>query len=61
VNAIGPGSIEKRMILSIKEQLSPGGAAERREMMFNLIVMKRNGMKEEVTGKALFLASDQPS
>jgi NAD(P)-dependent dehydrogenase (short-subunit alcohol dehydrogenase family) len=61
VNAIGPGPIDNRMILSIEEQLNPGGAAELREMFFNLIPMKRYGTNEEVANLALYLASDESS
>jgi NAD(P)-dependent dehydrogenase (short-subunit alcohol dehydrogenase family) len=61
VNAIGPGPIDNRMILSLEEQMAPGQSQAVRESIEAVIPMKRYGTEQEVANMALFLASDESS
>jgi NAD(P)-dependent dehydrogenase (short-subunit alcohol dehydrogenase family) len=61
VNAIGPGPIDNRMILSLEEQMAPGQSKAVRESIEAVIPMKRYGTEQEVANMALFLASDDSS
>ena len=59
VNAIGPGPIDNRMILSLEQQMSPEDSQAVRESIEAVIPMKRYGTEQEVANMALFLASDE--
>ena len=59
VNAIGPGPIDNRMILSLEKQMSSGDSQAVRESIEAVIPMKRYGTEQEVANMALFLASDE--
>lgn len=59
VNAIGPGPIDNRMILSLETQMAPGDPNSVRDNIKGLIPMKRYGTEQEVANMALFLASDE--
>lgn len=59
VNAIAPGPVDNRMILSLEEQMNPGDSAAVRAEIVNTIAMKRYATNEEVANLALFLASDE--
>ena len=59
VNAIGPGPIDNRMILSLETQMAPSDPNSVRESIEALIPMKRYGTEQEVANMALFLASDE--
>ncbi len=59
VNAIGPGPIDNRMILSLETQFNPEDPAAAHEFVLSKIPMNRYGTNEEVANLALFLASDE--
>lgn len=61
VNAIGPGPIDNRMILSLETQMAPGDPKAMRSNLEGLIPMKRYGTEQEVANMALFLASGEAS
>ena len=61
VNAIGPGPIDNRMMLSIETQLAPDNPDAVRGGFSQMVAMKRYGTNEEVANLALFLASDEAS
>ena len=61
VNAIGPGPIDNRMILSLETQFNPEDPAAAHEFVLSKIPMNRYGTNEEVANLALFLASDESS
>lgn len=61
VNAIAPGPIDNRMILSLETQLSPDSPSAVRDDLKTRIPLLRYGTNEEVAKLALFLASDESS
>lgn len=61
VNAIGPGPIDNRMILSLETQMAPDDPKAMRSNLEGLIPMKRYGTEQEVANMALFLASGEAS
>lgn len=61
VNAIGPGSIDNRMMRSLESQFSPDDPAAWQDFVSYNIPMGRYGTNEEVANLALFLASDESS
>jgi NAD(P)-dependent dehydrogenase (short-subunit alcohol dehydrogenase family) len=61
VNAIGPGPIDNRMILSLETQFNPEDPAAAHDFVLSKIPMNRYGTNEEVANLALFLASDESS
>ena len=61
VNAIGPGPIANRMMDSLGGQLNPQDPNAVREMVNEMVPMKRYGTNEEVANLALFLGSDEAS
>lgn len=61
VNAIAPGPIDNRMILSLETQLSPDSPNAVRDDLHTRIPLQRYGTNEEVAQLALFLASSESS
>ncbi|TRX20476.1 SDR family oxidoreductase [Flavobacterium franklandianum] len=59
VNAIGPGSIDNRMMRSLESQFSPEDPAAWQDFVSYNIPMGRYGTNEEVANLALFLASNE--
>lgn len=59
VNAIGPGSIDNRMMRSLESQFSPDDPESYKDFVAYNIPMGRYGTNEEVANLALFLASDE--
>jgi NAD(P)-dependent dehydrogenase (short-subunit alcohol dehydrogenase family) len=61
VNAVAPGPIDNRMMVSLGAQLAPDGAGALRTHVEQSTALKRYGTNEEVANLTLFLASDEAS
>ena len=59
VNCVNPGPIVSRMMDSLSEGRSPGGAEAAREKAIRAIPAGRFGLPEEVAALVAFLASDE--
>ena len=59
VNAIGPGSIDNRMMRRLETHFSPDDPSSWQDYISYNIPMGRYGTNEEVANLALFLASDE--
>lgn len=61
VNAIAPGPIDNRMMLSLESQFDPTNPVGVRDDLKTKVALQRYGTNEEVAKLALFLASDESS
>ncbi|MFU8812754.1 MAG: SDR family NAD(P)-dependent oxidoreductase [Balneolaceae bacterium] len=59
VNSIHPSPVDNRMMRSLEEGFSPGGAEEAKKGFEQTIPLGRYATNEEIADLALFLASDE--
>ena len=61
VNAVAPGPIDNRMMRAVESQMAPDDPKSVKQMLSQLVALKRYGTNEEVAKLAAFLASDESS